>query len=393
MGISSPHVRHLKRAAASPTWLPSPLEEARSHWAVYRLALATLSLRDHQRRAVVSAARKAVVFQALRIIVEARFRGVGGSATALLAGAALIYLTTRANRGSSDQPSASIGMFQTTLLGAVAAIIALNLLSRRIILAWGWVHRRRPWLQQVMRAAGTTVLIIIATLCGWYATEHPLGLLAGLAWGILVCLATTVALIGCHLVIGRHWRDRYGDPPWSSVATVVVLTVALLLARDRRAWSRPAGRKDLADQIHRHSVHTIQTYRRLARATSRSTGDRTEILSRGDRLQEALRQYRHALLDITSQRDYDVLLERVKRQTVALANKEWDGLPAAQTSRTAHLAAGALYGATLGVLSGLAVNAASEHLPGPLNDAKPAWISLVIFVILMGISAWRTSRS
>ncbi|GIF15970.1 hypothetical protein [Actinoplanes teichomyceticus] len=371
--------------------MPSPLEEARSHAEAYSRALAGLRLPRPPRRAVASAARKAAVFQALRLLVETRLRWAGGAVIGVLATSALLVVVLGSAPDGNDPRTAS-AVQTATLLGMLAGAGVAGLLFPRLILVRWWVQSRRPWLRPVTDAAVFAVQIAAAALCGWYAAGHVVGLPAGVAWGVVTYLGFAGAGAVCRIVTARWWRTRYGDPPWSAVATADVLKVAWLLARDRRAWRRPAARKELADLIHVQTVQTAHRYRQLAYAAGWSAGDRATILSRGCRLQGAFDDYRHALLDVTSQREYDALLDRATSQTAALANKNWDGLPEGGQSRTANLAAGALYSTTLGTLSGLAVNAASEHLPDPFGEARPAWIALLVSVALLGISAWRSAR-
>jgi hypothetical protein len=252
-----------------------------------------------------------------------------------------------------------------------------------------------PGIGSAAYTALRSLQILGATVAVVYAAGHPAGFVAGLAWAVPVFVLAN--LVGDVLLIraGRRWHNsNYKRRALSAaVAAEELLVVAGKLAEDQRAWRTAARSSALVHELQRYALRISRDHRRLASGEGWGPigrADRSLIRSRGDRLQQAVLEYRRRLTDVTSQAEYDDLVDQARHDLVALATNEWDVLPSRPSTRaTAATVAAAFSTAALGAAAGIATNAASEHLPSVMNQPKVAWPAIIVCTVLGGILCLR----
>lgn len=366
------------RLAAEQPW--KPVGRARAMWSIRWERLKLLRLPREQQRTVAPMVRRAAVYEGVGMNLEAVRRYVVWSLP-LIAALAVAAVAAARPHGPADVAT-MIGGLLTGALATAAVFGGLVHPADALTLRW-------PELGNGVYHVHRSLQVLAAVLGGAYAAGRPAGFLTGMAWAIPAFVLVTIASETLLKQSGRRWHGRHNKRGAlaAALATQQLVVVAAALAEDRAAWRTAARSAALARKLRQYALRIPHHHRRLA--TERP--DRSLARARGRRLSLAVMGYRADLVEVTNQGAYDRLLARAKADVVALAGQDWEVLPAAPPKDTQTTLATAVSTAILGLAAGLAVNAASEHLPSVLGRPSGAWAAAVactIIVIVFRRKGW-----
>jgi hypothetical protein len=369
-----------ERLVAEQPW--KPVGQAGQLWRQRRDLITRLEFPHDDERKVVKAVRGAAIYRSVMINVDAVARAAGQVALTGLAAAVLCAILAGPH-GPGDVVRTLAGL----LVGLPLCLLPVLVLMK----AANHLTMRRPSLGSSTGKAVWSLKFLGAVLATMYAANHPAGFVAGLAWAVpAFVLASATGEI--RLVrAGRKWHNDHDKRMglYAKIASEELLVAAGRLTADTRAWRTAARSAALARDLERTAARIAKAHQQLARGKGWGQADRADralIRSQACRLQLTVLAYRRELTDVTSQTAYDDLLARAKRDVTALADNAWADLPPCPPARAGQATAvEAVSTAALGAAVGLAVNAASEHLPAVLDRPGFAWAAAVACTVLVAI--------
>jgi hypothetical protein len=361
-----------------------PVARARLMWELQRQLLKRLPLLEDQRLVISKAVRWAAVYRAVVVDADAVSLVAGRSAWSLLA-FAFVFTAAAHPRSAAD--------LGATFVGILVGYSLVFVLVAIVVKAMDAITARWPGTGRHPVRAFWSLSLLGATLAAVHAAGRPATFVTGLF--LSVPAVAIVSILGEAAITwaGVRWHNshRRTKAPsrafvkWkalpAAVATAQVLRVAATLAADRAAWRTPAGTATLSDKLRRHAAQVSRGHLQLARGMGWGPVGRSHrrlIHEQSCRLRQTVLDYQGSFQTATNQAEYDSLVDQACKHVAALAEKNWEALPVSPLTQPAP----AVIAATVTVVAdaaafGIAVNAASEHLP-PIFEQPHAAIAALI---------------
>jgi hypothetical protein len=374
-----------------------PVGRARQLWAWRRELITAVDLPDRDRQVVIPAVRWVAVYRAVMVNTGTVGRFAAGTAWFALAVTAVFTVIARPaelDDWALTWAGVTGGLVMTFLVPVGLLTVVLTLVIRR------WPQATRPAHQMLWSALFTAALVT-----GVYAAGRPPGFLTAVMWGVPACvvtiwlpdLALTSTIVRWHNSHYRKGAPARAYRKWLALrkasAAEQLLRVTVVLASRSSAWKTPDEYAVLTGQLTLAAQQAFQAHRELARGsrwTSRGRDHNRVVLGQAFRLRQAIFDLRDSLSSVTRQREYDALVDRARAQTVALADNDWDALPACPITRSPATALVTAFSVcTLSFASGVTVNAVSNHLPGPMKQAPVALVAGAAAVVVATLFTWR----